>query len=95
MCDFILSPLSLDQLAKSIRDIVKSEIEANAMRDLSDKLMSPAETCKIFQPKISKVTLHSWTKAGRLQDHRIGGRVYYRYSEVLDAVKSLKKYKRD
>jgi hypothetical protein len=41
---------------------------------------------------ITKATLTSWTKQGLLQDHRIGGRIFYRQSEILASTKKLSKY---
>lgn len=58
-----------------------------------EKLLSPAEACKIFVPKISKTTLSSWTNQGLIDEHRIGGRVYYLFSEILAKSKTLSKYK--
>jgi len=56
-------------------------------------LLSPAETCKMFNPAISKVTLAAWTKRGLLNESRIGGRVYYKQSEIIAGLTTLKKYK--
>jgi len=59
-----------------------------------EKLLSPEETCKLFQPSISKVTLWNWTNEGKLQKHQIGGKVFYKYSEVMESITTLKKYKK-
>jgi hypothetical protein len=90
----ILSEIPLNEIMESVRSIVKEELKANQLAQLQEKLLSPAETCKIFTPPISKVTLSAWTKQGLLQEYRIGGRIYYKMSEVLQAGKSLQKYKR-
>lgn len=89
----ILSPIELQELLSGLRSVVKEELQAQQKQQLEEKLLSPAETCKLFQPTISKVTLAAWSTQGLLNDYRIGGRVYYRYSEVIEAAKHLKRYK--
>jgi hypothetical protein len=92
--NIILTPVPLETLLQSFRAIIKEEIKAEQLDQLQDKLLSPAEACKIFQPNISKVTLAKWTADGLIPDHRLGGRVFYKYSELIESLKTLKKYKR-
>lgn len=94
MEQFLLSPIPIDALRLEISTAVRNELAASKKQDLEERMLSPAETCKLFQPAISKVTLHNWTKEGRLRDYRIGGRVFYKYSEVISSLTTLKKYKR-
>lgn len=94
MNDVILSPIPLDKLSDVIRDIIRSEIQDKERACLNEKLLSPRETCQLFNPSISRVTLINWTKQGRLKEHRLGGRVYYKYSEVIEAAKNIKRYKK-
>lgn len=90
----ILSPIELGELLEAVRGIVKEELQAEQSQKLQATLLSPKEVCQLFNPSISLVTLNSWTKQGRLQERRIGGRVYYMYSEVMAAVKVISRYKR-
>ena len=94
MDKFILSPIDLEELLKSFREIVREEVAQKKINDLQEKFLSPAEVCELFQPKISKPTLISWTRSGRLTEHRIGSRIFYKYSEIVEAITKLKKYKR-
>ena len=87
-----MSGFTPEELISLFRDVIKEELE-KLQTDKVEKLLSPAETCKIFQPNISKTTLKSWTDQGHLTDHRIGGRVFYRLSEIVEKSKTLKKYK--
>ena len=87
-----MSGFTPDELMSLFRDVIKEELD-KLQTDKVEKLLSPAETCKIFQPSISKTTLKSWTEQGYLFDHRIGGRVFYKLSEVLEKSKTLKRYK--
>lgn len=90
----ILSQIPLSQIFEGLRAIVREEIKAEKESELQEKLLSPSEVCKLFQPNISKVTLSAWTDQGLLIKHSIGGRVYYKYSELVNSLKTLKKYKR-
>ena len=74
--------------------VVKEELKTHLPQELDEKLLSPEETRKVFDPPISKVTIINWTKAGKLTAHRIGGRVYYKRSEIIIAATMLKKYNR-
>lgn len=75
----------IDGLAVMIKELQKEKDQP--------KLLSPIETCKLFQPQISRVTLNNWTNSGKLVKYQIGGRVYYRSNEVFEAAKTLKRYK--
>ena len=88
----ILSGLTASDLIELFRVMVKDEIN-QMLEKQEEKLLSPAETCQLFQPKISKVTLTSWAAKGLLNDYRIGGRIYYKQSEILEKLTTLKKYK--
>ena len=92
--NILLTLVPLDILLKSFRTILKEERQVDQLHDLQEKMLSPAEACKIFQPNISKVTLAKWTTAGLIPDYRIGGRVFYKYSELLSSLKTLKKFKK-
>ena len=89
----ILSQISFDQILEGLRQIVREEIRAKITEELQEKMLTRFEVCKMFQ--ISQVTLSSWSKQDLLKEHRIGGKVYFKQSEVLQAGKSLKKYKRE
>jgi hypothetical protein len=90
----ILSPIPIDELASRIQMIVRQEINKKEEGAIQERLLSPAETRLIFNPPISKVTLHHWAKQGKVKPHRIGGRVFYKYSELMDSLVHLKKYGR-
>jgi len=92
--NIILTAVPVDSLLKQLRQIVKEEIRAEHTQMEGEKLFSPSEACKVFHPAISKPTLASWTAAGFLKRYDIGGRVYYRYSEIIEATKTMKRYKR-
>ncbi len=88
----LLNGITPEQLANLLRPMIRDELR-NILAAQDEKLLSPAETCKLFKPAITKATLTSWTKQGLIQDHRLGGRVFYLQSEVLEKTLKLSKYK--
>lgn len=88
----LLNGLSPDQLLDLLRPMIKEEMR-RVISEQEERLLSPAESCKLFKPAITKATLTSWTKQGFLQEHRIGGRVFYLQSEILASTMKLSKYK--
>lgn len=90
--NIILSPVPLEQLIAQLRVIIREEISAEHKLE-NEKLISPEESCKVFTPSISKVTLHKWTQDGYLTKYRIGGRTYFKRSEIIEAAKKFTKYK--
>ena len=92
----ILTGITPEQLAEAIKPVIRSIVREELTQILDkqeDNFLSPKEVCERFVPKISKTTLASWTNQGLLQDYRIGGRVYYLFSEIIEKAKTLKKYK--
>lgn len=88
----LLTQISLTDICDQIRSIVREELIAEKKYELQEKLLSPAETCKLFHPKITVVTLDSWAAKGLLIKHHLGGRVYYKYGQVIESLKTLKRY---
>lgn len=87
-------PAAVLELHRKLDDLTgKLSAIFEAKEALEERLLSAGEACKLFVPAISRLTLIRWTKADFLQEHRIGGRVYYRQSEVIEAAKHLEKYK--
>lgn len=91
MNNIVLSPVPLEDLLSHFREIVKQELKAREQP--AEKLLSPAEACKLFEPTISKVTLNKWTSDGLIPMQKIGGRVYYKLTDITEAGTHLKKYK--
>lgn len=87
----ILNTISADQLADIIKPLIVEAIR-EVLQEKEEKLLSPAEVCKKFEPAISKTTLALWTRQGLLTDYRIGGRVFYKMSEVFDKARTIGKY---
>src|SRR5688572_21104241 len=91
----ILFSISSEELASALQAAVAIELEKQKALEFEQKLLSPSEACKLFQPPISLVTLAKWTREGYLKSYRIGSRVFYKPAEILDSLQTLKKYKRN
>jgi hypothetical protein len=89
----IFFPIPIDQLKAIIQEVVRNEIRSHQVEEVQERMMSSKETCKLFYPAISAMTLYTWTKKGYLQKHLIGGRIFYKYSEVISAMKQIKRYR--
>jgi hypothetical protein len=60
-----------------------------------EKMLAPKAACALFDPQITPQTLALWSKKGHIKIYRVGNsRPFYKQSEILEAVKTLKKYKR-
>jgi len=57
-----------------------------------ETLMRRKEVAKFFS--VSLVTVSEWMKAGKLPYHRINSRVFFKRSEILEAMGTNEKYKR-
>ncbi len=90
--NIFFSPVSLDTLKSEFKQIIDAAILS--IKPKEEKFLNSKETCNLFEPPISKPTLINWEKSGKIPSYRIGRRVYYKLSEVLDAAKTLKKYGR-
>jgi hypothetical protein len=94
MDNLVLSPVPLNDLLSQIRQIVKEELAAEQAVEIQEKLLSPKEACKVFKPAIGRMTLHNWTVEGKIKCTRMGRKVYYRLSDLLEGGLHLKKYGR-
>jgi len=73
----------LDEIKPLFEDLKKSYQPIKPIENLTRK-----ETCAIL--KINLSTLWLWTKKGKLKSYGLGNRVYYKRTEVEEAVIELK-----
>jgi hypothetical protein len=85
----------LDQILSDLSEI-KSQLANNSSTALviDERLISREETCKLFVPEISRQTLANYTKTVPLKVYKIGGRLYYKQSEIIGAAVEMKAYKK-
>jgi hypothetical protein len=82
----------LQDLSSFFRDIVREEFKLMNQEELQEKYISPREARKILP--VSQPTLDSYAAKGWLTKYHLGGRTWYKYNEVLSALKQIKKYSR-
>lgn len=91
---FILTNVPVESLLEPFKDIVRSELEAHFLKnEVEEQLLSREEARKIFKPNVSKVTMIKWERLGLLQSCRIGGRIYYKRSEVISSAQQIPRYR--
>lgn len=71
-------------------EIVLKTIKENFQPKVPEELMTRNEVADYFKINIS--TLWHWTKSGKLTAYGIGNRVYYKRSEINNAIILLRKY---
>lgn len=91
----LLTPVPVNDFTELIKATINHAFETKQRKEFEEKLLSATETCKIFTPHISKSTLHQWTDQGLIPVYRIGGRIFYKYSEVLESAQRIKKFDRN
>jgi len=89
MQNLVLSPISTDTLIEMIAartaEIISQKHEPQPE---AKELLTIPETAELLS--VNKSTIWRYTRSGKLIQYGISGRTYYKRSEVLEAVKSLK-----
>jgi excisionase family DNA binding protein len=84
---------SPEELTSAISDVVKKQLlelkEQLLNKEANDALLTRKEACEYLQ--IDQSTLWHWTNKGKVQAYGIANRRYYKRSELLEALKPLKK----
>lgn len=87
MRDFILSPISLDELEKRLFEKLKCAFltsDPYPKEDLED-FLTAKQVSKLLG--VSLVTLHKWKRDGKIKFHRFGSRIRFKKSEILNVEK--------
>lgn len=90
MHNVVLSPIDtetlINQIAKKTAELIESRRSEKPERSTTEQmdLLSPKETAKLL--KISITTLWRWEKAGKVRIFGIGGKRYYKYSELIQVL---------
>lgn len=86
----ILTSLSIEELTSIIQTTVSKEIskKTEPTTDDDNTFMTRSEVCDFL--KISKPTLHKWTKEGKIEGHRIGKFVRYKKEDVISSLTQIR-----
>lgn len=93
MDNIVLSPIPVDQLVKTITESVLAALRLEKDSDLQDRMITTKEVKEIFG--VSAVTVSAWINKGKLKPLSMGGRNRFRYADVMESAKTLKKYKQN
>ena len=94
MQNFILSPVTFEQLQNMVSDAVKQGIEQvkpNTPQSEPNELLTRKQVCELLN--ITAPTLHVWTKEGRVTAYHINTRVRFKRSEVMDTLQKVQQTK--
>ncbi len=88
----IILQIGLDELKNELREIVKEELLP--LIPSEEKLIKITEVMEMFNPPVTRATLAKWTREGKLKGQHIGRSLFYKRSEVLESLKTLKRWGR-
>jgi len=87
MNKFQITNLEVSELETLIENSVKKALEGLKPEKSETELITRQETAQILG--ITLVTLNSWSKLGKIPSYRIGTRVRYKKSEVLESLNKV------
>ena len=78
-----------EELLRPIQELKQQleDLKRNLQPKEPEEYLSRSEVAKLLKVDIS--TVHNWGKAGKLRRHGLGNRVYYKRSEVEQAIQEL------
>ncbi len=88
----LLVTMNVDELRKILNESIADALSNVSQKSEEEKLLSRKEVAKFF--RISLVTLNKWRRQNKIPFHKINSRIYFKHSEILEALKTLKKYNR-
>lgn len=96
MHKILLNGLNEDEFRTLVKESFREQLDSikNDSRVTEDRLLSRDETVKLLG--ITHPTLHDWTfNKNILNGYRMGRRIYYKYNEVMESLKSINQKKCD
>jgi len=93
MNEQLIVTLKVDELKNIIDESITNALTKAPQKSEEDTLLKRVEVAKLFS--ISLVTLNHWMRDGRILYHRINSRIFFKRSEVMEALNStVKKFAR-
>lgn len=85
MNNVILQGITAEELSKLIAvEVQKLQNQKTTAPNPADDLITPKEACEILQ--CTSVTLWRWEKKGRVTPYGIGGKKFFKRSELLQSI---------
>ena len=96
MENLILTSVKLDQFQNYISEAIRNELNKflPTAPPEKEKYLTRKETAQILG--VSLVTIHAWTKTGLINGYRIGTRIRFKESEIMESLNKVQtlKYRR-
>lgn len=80
--------ISLQQVLEEVRTL-KRDLKLNNINNPEFVILDNADIMQMF--KVSEKTVSNWRNAGTIKYYTVGGKIYYKLSEVLELFNSKKK----
>jgi hypothetical protein len=81
-----LNGITIEQLAEALKPLL-IELKQLSEKENEPELLTREQACTLLS--INKTSLWKHSKSGKLKSYGLGNRVFYKKSELLDAVKPL------
>ena len=85
-----LSGLPIEDLLLEIDKLITRRLEEARQKDLLEKFLSVKEVCNLLH--ITKPTLAAYVSQGKMKESRLGSTIRYKYSDVMLALNTIRKY---
>lgn len=86
-----LIQITPEELQEQISNTLKNYIDKlvkSIQPQPCEEYLTRKEVAQLFKVDLS--TVHNWTKSGKIQSYGLGGRLYYKRSEVENSLVKLK-----
>ena len=93
MTDILISSIK-EAIFPELRSIIQEELRNKCSEELTEKFLSVSEAQRMFEPPVSRGTLYNWETSGKIQSYLIGGKRFFKYSELIESVQRIKKYQK-
>jgi hypothetical protein len=84
----LLNGITIEQLADALKPLLVPSNQV-LQTDFEPELLTRDQACNFLS--INKTSLWKHTKSGKLKSYGLGNRVFYKKSELLEAIKPLNK----
>jgi excisionase family DNA binding protein len=84
--------IPIDEIVSQVVKGVTAQLQQEKEKDTAEKLLTAKETADLL--RVSLVTLWDWEKKGRVNKYRMGGRTFFKYSEVMANLETLQRYRK-
>jgi len=88
MAQIVLESLTTKELSLVVGQAVEAALSKRGEQTQEDRVLTREETAKLLNVDLS--TLRSYVNKGKILSHRIGGRVFFKHSDIMKALVEFK-----